>query len=59
MPDEWKWWRFNPNDFSDNSQDADNDGYTNLEEYLNGTYPQHSGNLKTPPNRPTGLTAIR
>jgi len=36
MPDEWeKTNGFNPDDFADANQDADGDGYTNLEEYLN------------------------
>lgn len=40
MPDEWEL-RFglNPKDASDGPQDKDGDGYTNLEEYLNGTDP--------------------
>jgi Bacterial TSP3 repeat len=40
MPDEWeKKHGLNPNDPSDAAQDRDGDGYTNLEEYLNGTDP--------------------
>jgi pectate lyase len=40
MPDEWEIrYGFNPNNPSDGPQDADGDGYTNLEEYLNGTSP--------------------
>ena len=59
-PDEWETiYNFNPNDPSDNNQDADNDGYTNLEEYLNGTDPQQVANSKIPPRRPTGLTLKR
>jgi hypothetical protein len=40
MPDEWER-RFSPNgDLSlQSSQDLDNDGYTNVEEYLNQTNP--------------------
>lgn len=38
MPDQWETAHgFNPNDASDRNGDADGDGYTNLEEYLNGT----------------------
>jgi pectate lyase len=45
MPDTWEnEYGFNPNDSSDNSQDADDDGYTNIEEYLNNTIP-----IVTPP----------
>jgi hypothetical protein len=37
MPDEWeKKQGLNPDDPADGAADADNDGYTNLEEYLNG-----------------------
>ena len=40
MPDEWeKRYGFDPQDASDTSKDTDNDGYTNIEEYLNGTDP--------------------
>jgi pectate lyase len=40
MPDWWeKKYGLNPNDPSDAAQDRDGDGYTNLEEYLNGTDP--------------------
>ena len=40
MPDEWeKKHGLNPNDASDGPQDKDKDGYTNIEEYLNGTDP--------------------
>jgi hypothetical protein len=38
MPDAWeKSNKLNPNDRSDAAQDLDADGYTNVEEYLNGT----------------------
>ena len=37
MPDQWeKNHGLNPDDASDGNRDRDNDGYTNLEEYLNG-----------------------
>jgi pectate lyase len=40
MPDEWeKKQGLNPNDPTDASKDRDGDGYTNLEEHLNGTDP--------------------
>jgi pectate lyase len=40
MPDLWEqYYGFNPADSSDNSKDADGDGYTNIEEFLNATNP--------------------
>jgi hypothetical protein len=40
MPDEWeRRFKLNPQDSSDGPQDNDKDGYTNLEEFLNGTAP--------------------
>ena len=40
MPDEWELqYDFNPEDSMDGNKDTDNDGYTNIEEYLNGTEP--------------------
>lgn len=40
MPDSWEVAQgFNPKNASDGPQDADSDGYTNLEEYLNDTKP--------------------
>jgi pectate lyase len=43
MPDEWeRSFGFNPNDLSDSKLDADADGYTNVEEFLNGTLPSLS-----------------
>jgi hypothetical protein len=41
MPDEWeKKHELNPAEASDGSGDLDQDGYTNVEEYLNGTNPR-------------------
>jgi hypothetical protein len=40
MPDEWEQSHgLNPNDASDGPTDRDKDGYTNVEEFLNGTDP--------------------
>ena len=40
MPDEWEMKNgLNPNDSSDNAADRDGDGYTNLEEFINGLVP--------------------
>lgn len=44
MPDVWENAHgFNPNDPADATQDADNDGQTNLAEYLAGTDPRNAG----------------
>ena len=41
MPDDWEGkYQLNPAEASDSSTDVDGDGYTNVEEYLNGTNPQ-------------------
>jgi pectate lyase len=51
MPD---WWEvkygLNPRDPSDAAQDKDGDGYTNLEEYLNGTDPTQFVDYRKPEN---------
>jgi hypothetical protein len=55
MPDEWeKRYGLNPDDSSDAAADKDNDGYTNLEEFLNHTdpkqfidYRQHQNNVSS------------
>jgi hypothetical protein len=40
MPDAWETKNgLNPNNASDASRDRDNDGYTNIEEYLNSVVP--------------------
>lgn len=40
MPDDWeKKYGLNPKDGGDASQDLDKDGYTNIEEFINGTDP--------------------
>jgi pectate lyase len=40
MPDDWeRRFGLNPNDASDGKLDTNGDGYTNIEEYLNGTIP--------------------
>jgi pectate lyase len=41
MPDDWeKKYELNPLEASDGGTDSDGDGYTNVEEYLNGTSPR-------------------
>jgi len=45
MPDSWETtYGLNPNDASDRNGDLDGDGYTNVEEYLNGTNPGTGSN---------------
>lgn len=47
MPDEWeKKNNLNPKDASDGAKDADKDGYTNVEEFLNGTNPNEYLNYR-------------
>jgi hypothetical protein len=51
MPDEWeKKYGLNPSDESDCAKDADGDGYTNVEEYLNGTNPKEFVDYTRPEN---------
>lgn len=46
MPDIWETERgLNPNDASDAAADRDNDGYTNIEEYINSLVPENAENL--------------
>lgn len=46
MPDKWETtYDLDPNDPSDSNGDIDDDGYTNIEEYLNATNP---GNVSAP-----------
>ena len=50
MADDWEnLYGFDPNDDSDGPQDADGDGYTNVEEFLNGTSALVSDVLDTTP----------
>ncbi|RRN77940.1 polysaccharide lyase [Pseudoxanthomonas sp. SGD-10] len=47
MPDEWEMkYGFDPNNSKDGALDTDGDGYTNVEEYLNGTNPQEKINYR-------------
>jgi hypothetical protein len=47
MPDSWeRRYGLNPRDPSDANSDKDHDGYTNLEEYLNGTSPNKRENRR-------------
>ncbi|HYN89115.1 MAG TPA: hypothetical protein VER55_11320 [Ardenticatenaceae bacterium] len=46
MPNDWEArFGFAPNSATDVNLDADNDGYTNIEEFLNGTHPRIAGAL--------------
>jgi pectate lyase len=51
MPDAWETqYGFDPSDAGDTSQDKDGDGYTNIEEYLNGTDPTKFVDYTKPAN---------
>lgn len=51
MPDEWeKEHGLDPSDAGDNAPDNDGDGYTNVEEYLNGTDPTEFVDYTKPEN---------
>ncbi len=51
MPDEWeKQYELNPHDAADAAKDKDKDGYTNIEEYLNGTDPTEFVDYTIPEN---------
>jgi hypothetical protein len=51
MPNAWESkFGLDPKDLSDNTQDKDGDGYTNLEEYLNGTDPTEFVDYAKPKN---------
>lgn len=51
MPDEWeKQFGLDPHDPSDTAKDNDKDGYTNIEEYLNGTDPTEFVDYTKPEN---------
>lgn len=55
MPDDWEGtYGFNFRDATDGSQDADGDGYTNIEEYLYATDPGSPSSDTTPPVRSNG-----
>lgn len=54
MADDWENTHgFNPNNSSDGPQDADGDGYTNLEEFLNGTNPKDGSPFPSPTPAPS------
>jgi hypothetical protein len=60
MPDVWeKRYGLNPRDPSDASADKDRDGYTNLEEYLNGTDPKRFVDYRDPKNNVSSLAPAR
>ena len=51
MPDDWEVRHgLNPRDPSDAAADPDHDGYTNVEEYLNGTDPAGYVDYRDPKN---------
>jgi hypothetical protein len=59
MPNAWEnQYSFNPNSSYDGSSDADGDGYTNLEEYLNNTNPRGGGTVPTNTPVPTSPPGV-
>jgi hypothetical protein len=51
MPDEWETrYGLDPHDASDANADTDDDGYTSIEEYLNGTVPTEYVDYRNPAN---------
>ncbi|MBN1670500.1 MAG: hypothetical protein JXR37_05685 [Kiritimatiellae bacterium] len=60
MPDKWERMHgLDPADPGDTAADPDNDVYTNVEEYLNGTNPRKADFFGVWPNPAKGLTASR
>jgi hypothetical protein len=58
MPDEWeKRFDLGSDDPADGAKDADGDGYTNVEEWLNGTDPRRYIDYRNPGNNKNTLTA--
>lgn len=58
MPDEWEErYGLSPSDASNASKDDDGDGYTNIEEYLNGTDPTEFVDYTKPENNVNTLSA--
>ncbi len=56
MPDAWeKRYGFNPKDASDGPKDADRDGYTNVEEFLNQTDPARPDTGAPVPHQPASI----
>ena len=58
MPDDWeKKFGLNPEDSSDGPEDSDKDGFTNIEEWLNGTDPTQFIDYSEPQNNINTLAA--
>jgi hypothetical protein len=56
MPDDWEIaHKHDPKNPADGAADADRDGYTNLEEYLNHTDPQKFVDYTDPKNNAENL----
>jgi len=60
MPDHWEdEFNLNANKYKDHKGDPDNDGYTNIEEYINRTSPRSSLNDRKEPNKALSQTFSR
>jgi hypothetical protein len=58
MPDAWEQqYGLNAHDAADGAKDEDGDGYTNLEEFLNGTDPLHARDANSPKNDKMAVNA--
>ena len=60
LPDAWEIkYKLNPNDASDATIDSDGDGYTNIEEYINGTNPKKKTDWKDLKNNEDTLAKLK
>lgn len=60
LPDAWeKKYKLNPNDPYDATIDSDGDGYTNIEEYINGTNPKKKTDWKDLKNNEDTLAKLK
>ena len=59
MPDEWEaTHQFDPHNAADGAEDKDEDGYTNVEEWINGTDPNAFVDYTRPENNVNTLATL-